>query len=337
MNSLIRFIRKKAAQGAAFPRLFWIVAIVLTLFVLGAVPGERHTQLKHRLPLVAHNRTLILHHIGLAEIPPMDTPFVQSLKTALVLSDRNRYFRRMLPDPEKVAYDALLSCVRNHEDRVEGVQLSSIEDLERVARAMYHDHPELIWYDGGYDYYYEDVEGGVKIRFTPEYVWNPKEAQQIVAYVEASAQPIIDSLKGKSDYEKVRGVYEYLIHNTVYDRSYYGATMYELFRDGRGVCEAYARAAQYLLNELGVETIFVLGFTGAQTGRPTHAWNIVKVDGEYYHMDATWGDPCYNDGIQRISYDYLCVTDESLRDTHFMADIPYPECSSEKYMSSIRN
>lgn len=80
--------------------------------------------------------------------------------------------------------------------------------------------------------------------------------------------------------------------------------------DGKGgVCEAYARAFQLLLNVSGIENIFVSGAAGFdENSREDHAWNLIKLDdGNWYWCDLTWDDiPHWEWGIR---YNYFCVND----------------------------
>ena len=77
-----------------------------------------------------------------------------------------------------------------------------------------------------------------------------------------------------------------------------------VFEKETGVCEAYARAFQLLLNYSGVENTFVTG----KAGEENHAWNLAKMDdGNWYWFDLTWDDtPGHMWGV---SYNYFCVND----------------------------
>lgn len=147
-----------------------------------------------------------------------------------------------------------------------------------------------------------------------------------------------------SEYEKVKYVYDTLIRNTDYDL---GApdnqNIYSVFVRHFSVCQGYAKATQYLLNRLGVESTLVLGTVETGEG---HAWNLVKVDGEYYYLDTTWGDVSYRtedtasqpeasleEGLRismpEINYDYLNVTTEELLRTHSIGgEVPMPLCTA---------
>lgn len=106
-----------------------------------------------------------------------------------------------------------------------------------------------------------------------------------------------------------------------------------VFLEGASVCQGYAKATQYLLNHLGVMCTLVQGTV--DTGE-AHAWNLVRVDGDYYYVDTTWGDASYRmedgseqEGLSEINYDYLCVTTEDILRTHRIDGVvAMPECTA---------
>ena len=93
------------------------------------------------------------------------------------------------------------------------------------------------------------------------------------------------NLSGKTDLEKLTAVYAYVCDNVVYDENATNCfTAYGALLDGKAVCQGYALAMMRLLNAVDVETDVVLG----TSSDVNHMWNVVKVDGEYFLLDATW-------------------------------------------------
>ncbi|KEI03221.1 transglutaminase-like domain-containing protein [Clostridium botulinum] len=123
------------------------------------------------------------------------------------------------------------------------------------------------------------------------------------------------------------------------DHSAYGVLVL-----GKGVCESYAKAMHLLLNEAGIECKYATGYKknkdGSQGGG--HAWNIVKLDNEWYNLDATWDDPV-SDRVGRSDKDvvvspvihtYFNVTDDIFDKDHIRGEYEqknYPKANGTKY------
>lgn len=100
-------------------------------------------------------------------------------------------------------------------------------------------------------------------------------------------------LEGLSDYERIKKIYEfvmehmdYLVSGTFDDHTVVG------FVNGKGVYQAYAIGLYILLDKVGFEVRYVDGPLSPkyQNGFPRHVWNMVKLDGQWYHLDVTWDD-----------------------------------------------
>lgn len=144
---------------------------------------------------------------------------------------------------------------------------------------------------------------------------------------------------GLSDYEKVMAVNKYLCDTVYYPdpigeyedgskKYYYKAhTAYGAFHDGSAVCEGYARAAGILLDRLGVDLDLE---EGDVIGGELHAWNLAKVDGDWYQLDICWNDAAGEYDPSR-SNDYTLETDEFMRQSrNWDADL-YPATPDTKY------
>ncbi len=104
------------------------------------------------------------------------------------------------------------------------------------------------------------------------------EAEKALSYVDASMK----------DYEKALALHDYLVVNYRYDTDHNVRNLYEFFKTGKGVCQGYALTYAYLLKKCGVE----VGY--ATSTSMNHMWNMVKVDGKWYHVDVTYDDPSVN-------------------------------------------
>lgn len=140
------------------------------------------------------------------------------------------------------------------------------------------------------------------------------------------------------DYEKELALHDYLINNSKYDQRVVTGNMpdesytaYGVLINGIGVCEGYAQAMNKLLAAAGIESIMAVGEANDGSGWVGHAWNIVKIGGQYYHVDSTWDDPVTKDGSNKLRHTYFNITDSQISKDHKWNKTYYPQCNSTTY------
>ena len=144
-----------------------------------------------------------------------------------------------------------------------------------------------------------------------------------------------------SDYDKELALYTWLTGNVSYDQAHYekkGAprTSYEPYGplvQGKGVCLGYATAFQLLMDMADIECITVTG--AAFMSRENHAWNMVKLNGEWYCVDPTWDMDLWisaQDVEPFVQYSYFNVTSDYMAGTDHQWDYDsVPEATAEDY------
>jgi len=227
---------------------------------------------------------------------------------------------------EQKIYDAMYEALYYMKD-IKGLRVSNAIDVDIVQRFIVIDHPELFWYNGSWSgMEWDNGDGTKNMDITFYYNCDQVKREQTQKLVDAYAADCLQGLEYLDEYSQVKAVYEYIIHHTVYDYDYYGQTIEEIIVNRRGVCASYARTTQYLLQQLGFEIITIFGYGHEES----HLWNMLKVEGDYYLLDTTWGDPITeNDADQTINYTYFLVTTEFMNQDHRVDDVvPLPYCSA---------
>lgn len=203
-----------------------------------------------------------------------------------------------------------------------------VSQLKNVFLAVINDHPELFWLDSAYRGRFDSR--GVCVEIVLQFnnlVDNLDEAKN---NFNAAANEILAGADGLgSDYDKEVYVHNALLDRIEYDlQAPYNQSAYSALVNDRTVCAGYARALQYLMTQLGVPCYYCTGYAGQN-----HAWNIIRLDGEFYNVDTTWDDTDPN------TYDYFNKSDADFISTHMREDLSIylPPCNGTKYSNLESN
>ena len=244
-----------------------------------------------------------------------------------------RYYYNQLSEEEQLVYKEILQGVREYQSEIQ-VHSADAEMVGTIYQKILYDSPELFWCDGSAT---TTTFLNYAI-FAPNYTCTLEEKDARQTQIDTAVQECVAGVPAEgSTYEKIKYVYEYLVNQTDYQLDAPDSqNIYSVFANKVSVCAGYAKATQLLLQRIGIECIYVIGST-VET-QAAHAWNIVNIDGDYYHVDTTWGDPVFvmqEEQLQNVSnmnYDYLCCDDEEVFKTHIVDEgISLPACTSKVY------
>lgn len=247
-------------------------------------------------------------------------------------SSAEYYYYSLLDGNDRKVYETILDGLRQEKKEII-VNTTDKNSIIKIVSMVIYDHPELFYieYEGEYRYTIYDSYTVLE----PGYSCTGKKRIRREKKIEKSASAILDNIRAlNTDYDKIKAIYEYVIDNTDYKL---GApdnqSIYSVLVNKKSVCAGYTRTMQYLLQKLGIETIYV---TGTVQGSGKHSWNIVKCNGKYYHIDATSGE-MYIDNIPkkdipseiRCCHEYLFCTDKQIYRNRTVDKIAkLPKCSS---------
>ena len=191
----------------------------------------------------------------------------------------------------------------------------------------------LRWQGGKYFYYprFSYRDNGSYITFTMYFQTNwfttAQQEATLSSYIKGTLLPQL-ALDGKSTYQKVQAIYDWITRNVRYDYAHLGNdsyllqyTAYAAVINRTAVCNGYASLFYRLANDAGIDCRFITGTAGGY-----HAWNIVRMDnGKYYCLDATWDEGQTNyryflKGTTEFGQDHTVITDEN--NTYFWNQYP---------------
>ncbi|WP_106766993.1 transglutaminase domain-containing protein [Paenibacillus faecalis] len=231
----------------------------------------------------------------------------------------------------------LITAMNNRQTTVRFVYEGQTNSLktqlkEALEQAMVSD-PYIHYTIASYSYDYRGTSSAADVTVRLTY----RETASETEYVNKRVKSILDTIikPGMNDHEKVKAINDWVVLNLEYDTSFQKYTAYDGLSTGSTVCQGYSLLTYKMLKEAGIPNKIVEG-TAYPEGNPQgilHAWNLVLLDGEWYHLDTTWNDPV-PDRKGKVSYNYYLRTDEQMRKDHTWTK-PYPAANTT-YHSTLQ-
>lgn len=130
---------------------------------------------------------------------------------------------------------------------------------------------------------------------------------------------------GMTDAQKLQALHDDIVHRSSYCRENKG-TCTDLLLDGRGTCDAYSRTLWLLCRMAGIPCHIVYGYTTEH-----HAWNLVRINQQWHHVDATWNDPVdhSNPAHHILSHRYFLLSDKQIAADHSWERTNLPEACTK--------
>ena len=221
-------------------------------------------------------------------------------------------------DPGKNYNTEVLLCETfdAHAETLDVAHLNYTSDELRVEveRCLFS-NPRYFYVSNSYEILYQaDGETVSAVSFT--YLYDADTVEEMNAELDELLAPVFAGAPTSGDnFDDVLYFHDYLVKNYSYDYSDLPEEerirdAYRFFTEGHGVCQGYMQAMTLLCQGRGIESIPVV------SEPMDHAWNLVKVNGEWYHVDVTWDDaggetsevyPSYN------SYRYFLLSDAAIQ------------------------
>ena len=194
------------------------------------------------------------------------------------------------------------------------------EALPALLSEIVKDDPFLFYVDSRVSYLYRG--DGCVVTVKPQYTMIPSDVGIAWAYCRRLIDGMVSGIEG-SDGEKALLLHDLICRGFSYDESLKNEDLYSFLLNGSGTCQAYTSLYTALLRRVGIEAHFVA------SDAISHMWNLVKLDGEWYHVDVTWDDTADNVASHR----HFLLSDRMARERGHRDwySVGAFSCNSEKY------
>ncbi len=240
-------------------------------------------------------------------------------------------------EAEKKAYKLFAQMFGKYEKQVDFDFDITKQEAEKAYSYYRDDYPQHFW--RGNTCYYTFLENKVLSISLSNMLFDGDKAK--IKAMDDKAKAAADKvLKGVNNtmtaFDREVYIHNYLVNNCRYDTSYKAENahnMYGSLVNGVAVCEGYAYAFQYLARKAGIQCITVKGELDNGKSKESHAWNMVELDGKYYHLDVTSDDPVMKDGSQVLEFTYFNLNDSQIKIDHTIKDNNHsiPSATATKY------
>ena len=235
------------------------------------------------------------------------------------------YYYQHLPKPQQAAYHAMKTGFAALSPGFSVPRLENRE-LSDIFFRLRLDCPEIFYVTG---FTYRFTPGAENVELLPEYLFDKAKIRDhqkaLASRVDKLARPAMNMTAS----EKERYIHDFICQNVRYDKlkKPYSHEITGPLGQGVGVCEGIAKSVKILCDALGLWCIIAVSEANPDQGvKYRHAWNILKLDGQYVHLDATFDNSLGHDGV--IRYDYFNLDDKRLFRDHQPVIYPVPACAA---------
>lgn len=239
------------------------------------------------------------------------------------MSKTTAYYYSRLSKEEQAAYHAIKSGLTVLAPsfavpRLEGRRLGELFFQLRL------DCPEIFYASGFHYRFYADAG---HVEFIPEYLFDKGKIREHQKALTARAAKLVRPAQKLSEREKEQYIHDFICENVRYDKlkKPYSHEIIGPLGHGVGVCEGIAKTVKILCDALGLWSVIAVSEANLQKKiRYRHAWNVVRLEGKYYHVDATFDNSLSRGGPLRG--DYLNLDDKHVFRDHEPVIWPVPAC-----------
>lgn len=235
----------------------------------------------------------------------------------------NYYYNR-LNKAQQNAYHAMKTGLQSLAPsfpvpRLEAKELCDVYFLLRL------DCPE-IFYSVKFSYRYHPESSNVEM--IPEYLFEKSKIKDHQKALKSRVEKLVRPAQKLKEIEKLQYAHDFICQNVRYDKlkKPYSHEIIGPLGHGVGVCEGIAKTVKILLDALGIWCIIAISEANPEKEiKYRHAWNVVRINGQYYHLDATFDNTLGS--AEMIRYDYYNLCDKQFFRDHEPVIWKVPACT----------
>lgn len=234
------------------------------------------------------------------------------------------YYGTMNKNQQNI-YRIMLSGLQNMEKSIQLPKTDS-EELYQIFFRLRLDHPEIFWVPGFQYRYYSESSN---LTFLPEYLFERGKIREHRLALESRIRKLVRQAEHLGEWEKEKYVHDFICTNIRYDKlkKPYSHEIIGPLGHGVGVCEGIAKTVKVLCDALGVWCMIAICGNNPEKGiKYRHTWNVVRIAGKYYHLDATFDNTLGKKEQGEIRYDYFNLNDSQIFRDHEPLIAPAPFC-----------
>ena len=246
------------------------------------------------------------------------------------MKQAEEYYYGRMPKDKQNTYRAMLAGLMDLSDEILLPQVPTTDGnwLYDVFFQLRLDHPEIFWAVGFKYRHYKDSPNLILI---PEYIFDKNKIREHKKALHARVEKLVRPAAKFSEWDKEKYVHDFICENIRYDKlkKPYSHEIIGPLGHGVGVCEGIAKSVKILCDALGVWCVIAICGNNPEKGiKYRHTWNIVRINGQYYHLDATFDNTLGRnmDDSVSIRYDYFNLDDKNIFRDHEPLIAPAPAC-----------
>ena len=239
------------------------------------------------------------------------------------MTKAGNYYYEQLNKEQQKAYYAMKEGLLKLQDSFMVPMLSN-KELSDIYALIRMDCPE-IFYSVSFSYRY--YANSTAVEMVPQYLFSKDKIKEHRQAMDSRVKKLARQAEGLDEKEKELYIHDFIVKNVKYDKlkKEYSHEIIGALGNGVAVCEGIAKAVKILCDELGIWCIIAVSEANPDKGiKYRHAWNVIRIGGQYYHLDVTFDNTLSKDDMVR--HDYVNLSDKQIFRDHEPVIWKVPEC-----------